>query len=234
MKYVRILLLVVIAINLSACASTKEKRINDEINAKKLNLKGNISLTTKDQSLSATAIIYTNLGDSVTIDLYGPMSIPVSKFFADSTIMYSADLWNSVLYIGKPNKQNIKKAVQIPLSVSDLLNLIRKLPLIDESKLIKESKSVSSFENDSIKYSSTKDMNTETIDYIIKKESVSLQIIYNFDEMGLYKDLTLKSINDDFTLKFEVKERKKILEKFKTLKKEDYKLYKIINLDEIE
>lgn len=106
----------------------------DTSGIKSLQFRGKISITMSGINLSAQFTASLVGEDSATLSFYGPMGVILGKVFANKNYFAFYDIMNNWAVVGKPTRENIFNASQVPLSFVDFVRLFRgEIPVKDDS-----------------------------------------------------------------------------------------------------
>ncbi|MBQ6269999.1 MAG: DUF4292 domain-containing protein [Bacteroidetes bacterium] len=230
----------------------KEDTENKEINIKeeepivKLPLKSysdnNISLKAKikiafpDLNQSATAKINIAHTDSLLIQVYGPLGIPVGKLFAKKDYFIMNNNLESTTYTGIPNAKTLKKLINIPLEFNDLICLLQAVLPVDVNnfKYLKSTNEEEYFEymhTDGNELVSVKKQNNLFSKY--QRNNINNLTVFNV-KYKTYKNNFPNNITIEFNSlsgKVEIEYQDVVFEKnkFETLSFSKPKTYKLVN-----
>ena len=90
-----------------------------------ISMKAKIKIAFPNIKQSVTAKMYLAKTDSMLIQLYGPLGIPVGKLFSNKEYFIMNNNLESTTYTGKPNVENLKRIMNVPLSFHDLICLLQ-------------------------------------------------------------------------------------------------------------
>lgn len=115
------------------CASTKQEDNNKEsgitIPENKLpyflELKTTMNASYGGDSRVFTAKIILAGNDSASMNVYGPFGVVLGKLYSDSSNFTFLNILENTVYTGKPTLENFQRAMQIPVSFSDLIHILR-------------------------------------------------------------------------------------------------------------
>ncbi len=111
----------------SDAASGTEQKIDKANSSENSNviMKARINISFPEIRNSAAAKIEIAKTDSILIQIFGPMSIPVGKLYANPTQYIMNSNLENITYKGMPTEENIKKSMSVPLAFNDLVYLLR-------------------------------------------------------------------------------------------------------------
>ena len=92
---------------------------------KTLQFKASLSVSFPKMNQNVVSDVMLSGADSAKIDLTGPFSVPVGKFFANQNKFYFYNTMENVVIEGKPTSENMQQTMMIPLSFSDFARLLR-------------------------------------------------------------------------------------------------------------
>lgn len=112
----------------------------DTSSIKVLQFRGKISIVMSGMNLTAQFTASLVDEDSATLSFYGPMGVILGKVYANQNYFAFYDVMNNWAVIGKPTRENIFNASQVPLSFMEFLRLFRgEIPVDKDSlRLIEE------------------------------------------------------------------------------------------------
>lgn len=114
----------------------------DTSSIKAFEFRGKISITMSGMNLSAQFTASLVGEDSATLSFFGPMGVILGKVFANKNYFAFYDVMNNWAVVGKPTRENIFNASQVPLSFVDFVRLFRgEIPVEDDSLRLIEKQS---------------------------------------------------------------------------------------------
>lgn len=109
----------------------------DTSRVKVLQFHGKISITMRGMNLSSQFSASLVGEDSATLSFFGPMGVILGKLFVNKNYFAFYDVMNNWAVVGKPTRENIFNASQVPLSFVDFVRLFRgEIPVDDDSLLL--------------------------------------------------------------------------------------------------
>lgn len=116
---------------LAGCSSVPKetyKLKNIEFRKEKLNnieLKGEITLSARNESNSATAKTSIAKSDSLLMKISGPFGIVGAKLYSREDYYLFFDALKGKKYEGKPDAESFAKLIYVPMSYNDIVHLLR-------------------------------------------------------------------------------------------------------------
>ena len=90
-----------------------------------LEIKTNMAASVAGNDQTVTANIKLAGYDSLAIDFYAPLGFKIGKFYSTTDSFYFYNAFENSAFEGHPTKENMEKAVKIPLSFVDFIHLVR-------------------------------------------------------------------------------------------------------------
>ena len=103
-----------------------------------LTMNGSINSTINGESLSGQFKLMIASTDSISMIIYGPLGVTVGKLFSTQKYFLYFNVLNNEAIEGTPSEDNLNKALQLPLSFSEIVRLFRSETPGDPNDFIKD------------------------------------------------------------------------------------------------
>lgn len=132
-KQMKYLFIIFFSILLISCSGTKESTredIKDKLKGrhegiKTLGATGSVMMSFPDGSNSGRFKLSSTGADSILFEIFGPFGITVGKLYARSDYFLMLNSFNAEAYEGIPDEENLKGALNLPVSFYDFIRLFR-------------------------------------------------------------------------------------------------------------
>lgn len=142
MKKIYIIFLTAVLLSCSSSKKTTDDSLayyEQNFDVQSIQLEAKFKTEQKNQNISLDAEIFMKNNDSVFMDMKVLFGIPAAKLLISKDNFKSLNMMENKVYIGKPSKENLNRALKINLSFDDIISLLKVQPPGDLSQYKKAS-----------------------------------------------------------------------------------------------
>ena len=130
MKYYFIIFFSIILISCAGTQETKKETFSDKLNGRQKDLhtltaSGSVIMNYPEGSNSGRFKLTAAGADSLLFEIYGPFGISIGKLFARKDYFLMLNSFSAEAFEGIPDEESLSKALQMPVSFSELIRLFR-------------------------------------------------------------------------------------------------------------
>ncbi len=166
-----------------------------------LEMKASVVIDMPELNNSANTNVMIAGSDSVSMVLHGPLGIPLGRMFSSEKELIFYNIFENNVYLGSPSEENLRRAVNLPLSFNDLVKILRnETPADPEEYKVSDYKSEKGhvlFENNTgeyVEYSLINPADSTIVQYQrINKDGETVINVY-YSEYSDYDGMKLPAI----------------------------------------